>query len=335
MDNRAASVERLTVRHRESGTEIVSEVSFSAAPQEILGVVGETGAGKTLTMQAVLGLLPRGLVASGTLRLPGHADVSFEDMRALRSHAGRDTAMILQNPAAMLDPLIKVGKQLIEGPLRLGLVPKAAADARALALLGELGFDDAEAILALYPHQLSGGMAQRVAIAMMMMPRPSLLIADEPTSALDAHIRVEVLSLLSSAARAENSAVVLVSHDLGLIGKFADRILVLYGGHVMEEGPTDEVLSNPQHPYTVALLNCSPSLESVPRRPLQVIDGAPPLPGSWPAGCVFEPRCPIADARSRRERPALRGVGDHSAACHQAFQGGRMDAGDVSELSRG
>ncbi len=238
-------------------------------------------------MRAVLGLLPRGLEASGTLQVANRDEVNFADMRALRSLAGRDTAMILQNPAAMLDPLIRVGKQLVEGPRRLGLLSNVDSSERALSLLTQLGFTDAEAVLQLYPHQLSGGMAQRVAIAMMMMPRPALLIADEPTSALDAHVRFEVLSLLSSAAKAEDSAVVLVSHDLGLIGKFPDRILVLYAGNIMEEGPTEAVLEAPQHPYTAALLNCSPSLTSERRRPLQVIDGAPPHPGAWPTGCVF------------------------------------------------
>ena len=335
MTEQSARVDRLSVRHRESGREIVASVSFEAGPGEILGVVGETGAGKTLTMQAMLGLLPRGLVASGSLQLRDRAEVSFEDMSTLRGLAGRDITMILQNPAAMLDPLIKVGKQLVEGPRRLKLLSKERALERALELLNELGFKDAEAILNLYPHQLSGGMAQRVAIAMMMMPRPTVLIADEPTSALDAHIRVEVLSLLSSVARAENSAVVLVSHDLGLIGKFADRILVLYAGHIMEEGPTEAVLSRPLHPYTKALLDCSPSLAAKSRQPLQVIAGIPPYPGEWPTGCVFEPRCPLADERGRRERPALRRMDNRMVACHRAFELDGVSAAPLPEVARG
>lgn len=303
---------------RRSGERVrlVADLNLGVAPREVRGIVGETGAGKTLSMKALLGLLPSGVRATGTLTLGNAPALDLATPSALAARRGRDIGVVLQNPLGSFDPLIRVKHQLIEGVLRHKLMQPTEARARAVALLTAMGFSDASTVLDLYPHQLSGGMSQRLAIAMALMSQPSVLIADEPTSALDAHLRVEALQLLGRAASDQGAAVLLVSHDLGLVSHFSHTITVMYAGRVVEEGPTSEVLSNPQHPYTVALLRCSPALDGEPRVPLPVIAGAPPLAGERPCGCPFVPRCPHAFSRCHDERPVLLATGQGSAACH-------------------
>jgi oligopeptide/dipeptide ABC transporter ATP-binding protein len=313
------SVTELHVRVERAGatTTLIDGVDLSVRAGSIVGIVGETGAGKTVTMRALLGLLPPRVRASGALQVGNGPSIDVGDVRAVRALLGRETSIVLQNPVGMLDPLIRVGRQLTEGVVRKAGVDRATAAARATQLLTEMGFTDAEAVQRLHPHQLSGGMAQRVAIAMGMMPQPRLLVVDEPTSALDANVRVEVLKLFRTVAREEGTAVFLVSHDLGLVSHFCDAVAVMYAGRVVERGRTEAVLSSPQHPYTAALLECSATLDATPQEPLRAIAGAPPAPGHWPTGCVFAPRCPLAFDRCVAEEPRLEGPRDgQRAACH-------------------
>lgn len=298
---------------------LLDDVSFGVAPGEIVGVVGETGAGKTLATKALLGLVPRTLRAEGTARVVDVemdlAEVGSVDRGGRSKALATKTAIVMQNPASMLDPLVRVSSQLIEAVVWHGLLARDAACDRARALLTELGFRDPDAVMRLYPHQLSGGMAQRAAIAMALMSRPSLLVVDEPTSALDANVRIEVLELLQRTARDSSTAVLLVSHDLPLISRFASRLVVFYAGRVVETGRTAQLLTRPQHPYTEALLRTAPSLRSPRRVPLPTICGAPPSPGQWPTGCGFRPRCRYAIDRCAVERPELEGAADGQAAC--------------------
>jgi oligopeptide/dipeptide ABC transporter ATP-binding protein len=219
----------------------------------------------------------------------------------------------------MFDPMARVGAQLVEEALLRRLMSEQEARERALHLLEQLGLREPAATMSAYPHQLSGGMIQRVAIAMALMTRPAVLFVDEPTSALDAHVRHEVLGLIRRLAAEEGTATFLISHDLFSVSRYCDAIVVMYGGRIVETGPTATVLERPQHPYTAALLRCSPTTRGAQRERLPVISGAPPAPGQWPSGCVFHPRCPLRFERCPVERPALRTEGEHAAACHLAF----------------
>jgi oligopeptide/dipeptide ABC transporter ATP-binding protein len=296
---------------------LVDGVSLELGAGEIVGIVGETGAGKTLTMRAILGLLPAGTRATGQVRLNG-STVALEDVTRLRSRLGRSMSVVLQNPVGMLDPLVRVGEQLIEGVVRLRLASKQEAVQRATELLASMGFEDPAMVQRLYPHQLSGGMAQRVATAMGLMPRPRVLVLDEPTSALDANIRVEVMQLFRRTTQSEGTGAFLVSHDLGVISHFCDRIAVMYAGRVVECGPAAGVLSAPAHPYTQALLACSVALDVPARGRLALVEGAPPAPGKWPSGCPYRARCPLAQQVCAEVRPPLAGSPSHRAACHFA-----------------
>jgi oligopeptide/dipeptide ABC transporter ATP-binding protein len=312
---------RVELPRRPEPLALVERVSLTVAAGEVLGIVGETGAGKTLTTKAVLGLLPRSMRVSGTLAVGDREPVDLSNAALLGPLRGRDIGLVQQNPMTTFDPLLRLGAQLIEGVVRRRLLSGREARERAHHLLSLLGFTDPPAALGRYPHQLSGGMSQRMAIAMALMPRPSVIIADEPTSALDAHLRIDVLSLLRSIGRDEGAGIILVSHDLGLVSHFCDTVTVVYAGRVVERGRIEVVLREPAHPYTVALLACSPALDAPPRQPLRAIGGTPPVPSAWPPGCVFEPRCPRAVDRCRVEPPELRDRSGRGAACHLAFGG--------------
>jgi oligopeptide/dipeptide ABC transporter ATP-binding protein len=320
----ACEVRDLRVWGNATATLLVDSTDLDADAGAVMGVVGETGAGKTLTMRALLGLLPGGVRAEGSVRIAGGPQVALADLEGLRAMLGAETSVVLQNPLGMLDPLMRVDRQLVEGVRRRRRMSRADAAARAADLLVRMGFEDPGAVQRLFPHQLSGGMAQRVVTAMAMMHRPRVLVLDEPTSALDANVRVEVLRLLRSLAEEEQIAVFLVSHDLGVVSHFCDSLAVMYAGRVVERGATRDVLSAPAHPYTVALLGSSTSLTRPARTPLPVIPGTPPLPGRWPEACVFEPRCPRRTAYCGRRRPALEPHGPREVACH--YPGGRAAA---------
>ncbi|MFN8621676.1 MAG: ABC transporter ATP-binding protein [Chloroflexota bacterium] len=298
---------------------LVEGVGFSVRRGTVMGIVGETGAGKTMTVRSLLGLLPPGVRSSGALRLDGRASFALADHDRLVDIRGGGIGIILQNPVGMFDPLKRMSAQLTEGVVRRRMMSEKDALVRARELLAHLGFPDPDATLALYPHQVSGGMGQRLAIAMTLMPRPRVIVADEPTSALDANLRVDALRLLRRMGQEEDAAIVLVSHDLGLVSNFCDTLAVMYAGRIVEAGPTARVLRHPEHPYTRALAACSTSIDAPRRQPLSVIPGTAPAPQDWPSGCLFAPRCPLAFDRCVAERPELRWVAGEAAACHLAF----------------
>ena len=289
-------------------------VSFDIAPGEILGVVGESGAGKSLTGAAIIGLLePPGRVCRGQVLLEGQRidDLPREAMRLLR---GKQIGAIFQDPLTSLNPLYTIGRQLIE-TLRTHL-PLSAAQARerAIELLRQTGLPAPESRLAQYPHEFSGGMRQRVVIALALAGEPRLVIADEPTTALDVAMQAQIIRLLRGVTQAHGASVMLITHDMGVIAETCDRVAVMYAGRIVEIGPVDEVIRHPAHPYTAGLMASVPSLADAGGR-LAQIDGALPRLGEIPSGCAFHPRCPKASPRCGDERPELALVRRTRAAC--------------------
>jgi len=292
----------------------LDDVTFDIAPGEILGVVGESGAGKSLTGASIIGLLePPGRIAAGEIWLEGGRidDLPPDRMRAIR---GRRIGAIFQDPLTSLNPLYTIGRQLVETiqthlPLNAG-----DARARAIALLQETGIPAADARFDQYPHQFSGGMRQRVVIALALAAEPKLIVADEPTTALDVSIQAQIIALLKRTAKQHGAAVMLVTHDMGVIAEASDRVAVMYAGRIVEIGPVQQVIHQPAHPYTVGLMGSIPSMESARERLLQ-IDGAMPRLNAIPPGCAFNPRCPKVFERCRRERPDLLQAPSTRAAC--------------------
>jgi peptide/nickel transport system ATP-binding protein len=292
----------------------LDDVSFDIAPGEILGVVGESGAGKSLTGASIIGLLePPGRIASGEILLDGRRidNLPHEAMRSIR---GRQIGAIFQDPLTSLNPLYTVGRQLIETIQTHLNVGVEAARARAVALLKETGIPAAEARIDQYPHQFSGGMRQRVVIALALAAEPKLIVADEPTTALDVSIQAQIISLLKRLTKQHGAAVMLVTHDMGVIAEASDRVAVMYAGRIVEIGPVQEVIHHPAHPYTAGLMGSIPSMGKARERLLQ-IDGTMPRLNAIPSGCAFNPRCPHAMERCRRERPDLMPAGQTRAAC--------------------
>ncbi len=292
----------------------LDDVSFSIAPGEILGVVGESGAGKSLTGAAIIGLLePPGRVAGGQILLDGQRidNLPADAMRKIR---GKRIGAIFQDPLTSLNPLYTVGRQLIETiQAHLGL-DAAAARQRAITLLQSTGIPAAEQRIDQYPHQFSGGMRQRVVIALALAAQPALIVADEPTTALDVSIQAQIIALLKALTKEQGAAVMLVTHDMGVIAEACDRVAVLYAGRVVEIGPVADVIHRPAHPYTVGLMGSIPSMDEERERLMQ-IDGAMPRLNAIPAGCAFNPRCPQVMDRCRSERPDLLPAGATRAAC--------------------
>ncbi len=289
-------------------------VSFDIAPGEILGVVGESGAGKSLTGTSVIGLLdPPGRIAGGSISLAARRidNLPAEEMRRLR---GREIGAIFQDPLTSLHPLLKVGDQIVETILTHLTVSRAEARARALQLLKDVGIPAADMRIDHYPHQFSGGMRQRVVIALALCAEPRLIIADEPTTALDVSIQAQITTLLKRLCRDHGTAIMLVTHDMGVIAETADRVAVMYAGRIVEIGPVDQVTRRPSHPYTAGLMA---SIPSVHRRnaTLHQIDGAMPRLGAMPSGCPFHPRCGRVLPLCKTVRPEL-GAGEHASACH-------------------
>ena len=292
----------------------LDDVSFEIAPGEILGVVGESGAGKSLTGAAIIGLLdPPGRVASGEILFNGRRidNLPYEEMRKIR---GRQIGAIFQDPLTSLNPLYTVGRQLIE-TIRTHLpVSETEARQRAIRLLQETGIPAAEARLDQFPHQFSGGMRQRVVIALALAAEPKLIVADEPTTALDVSIQAQIISLLKRLCRDHGAAVMLVTHDMGVIAETCDRVAVMYAGRIAEIGPVHDVIHSPAHPYTFGLMGSIPAMDEDRERLLQ-IDGAMPRLTAIPTGCAFNPRCPKVFDRCRRDRPNLLAAGATRAAC--------------------
>ena len=303
----------------------LDDISFSIAPGEVLGVVGESGAGKSLTGSAIIGLLdPPGRIAGGEILLAGQRidNLPYEQMRAIR---GRKIGAIFQDPLTSLNPLYTIGRQLIE-TIRTHLpLSEAQARARAIKLLQDTGIPAAEQRIEQYPHQFSGGMRQRVVIALALAAEPQLIVADEPTTALDVSIQAQIITLIRRLCKEHGTAVMLVTHDKGVIAETCDRVAVMYAGRIVEVGPVADVIHRPSHPYTVGLMGSIPAMDEDRERLLQ-IDGAMPRLNAIPTGCAFNPRCPQVFERCRNERPDLLDAGPTRAACWLVADGQRRAA---------
>jgi oligopeptide transport system ATP-binding protein len=292
---------------------VVHRVDLSVEPGQIYGIAGESGSGKTLTMLSLLGLLPSGGVASGSARFEGRELVG--DAGARRALRGRDIAMVFQDPMTSLHPMLTVGRQMTEHARRHLGISKREAQERAAAMLADVRIPDGEAALRAYPHEFSGGMRQRIAIAIALMCEPKVLIADEPTTALDVTVQAGILRLLDRLRREKGMSVVLITHDLGVMSSIAERMSVMYAGRVIESGDAADVLKRPGHPYTRALLAALPHPEAGAQSELLSIPGVPASPLDPPPGCAFHPRCPLAVEECKAVVPPLFADGDHAAAC--------------------
>jgi peptide/nickel transport system ATP-binding protein len=294
----------------------VDGVSLSVVPGRTLAVVGESGCGKSVTALAVMGLLPPGARIGGSIRFAGR-EISTLDAEDWRRKRGRDMAMIFQEPMTSLNPAFTAGEQVAEA-LRVhqGLDAAAAFD-RAVEMLARVRIPDAGRRARQYPHQLSGGMRQRVMIAMALACRPRLLIADEPTTALDVTVQAQILALIDELKAETGTAVLLITHDLGVVADHADDVVVMYAGRVAERAPAAQLFARPQHPYTVGLLGAAPSLEGGAER-LASIEGTVPDLLDPPPGCRFAPRCPFAVARCAEQPPLAPMEAGHVAACWRA-----------------
>ncbi len=293
----------------------IDGVSFDIARGEILGVVGESGAGKSLTGLAVIGLIdPPGRIAGGEVWLGGER-IDALPPEAMRRVRGRRIGMIFQDPLTSLNPLYTIGRQIVETVQTHADLSAKAAHRRAVELLAEVGIPAPERRIDGYPHEFSGGMRQRVVIALALAAEPELIIADEPTTALDVSVQAQIIALLKRLCRDRGTAVMLVTHDMGVIAEAADRVAIMYSGRVAEIGPVRDVVANPLHPYGRGLMGAIPTLvQDHPR--LTQIPGAMPRLTAIPPGCAFNPRCPDVFARCRVERPEPIPVGAHRVACH-------------------
>jgi peptide/nickel transport system ATP-binding protein len=307
---------------------VVDHMSFTIRAGETLALVGESGCGKSLTARAVMGLLPP--VArrrAGTIELDGR-DIAPLDEAGMAAIRGDVMSMIFQEPTASLNPLMTVGRQIIEALVTHRKADRGSATKAALAMLEEVGIADAAQRMRQYPFELSGGMCQRVMIAIALICRPRLLIADEPTTALDVTIQAQILALMKRLRQDTGTGLLLITHDMGVVADMADRICVMYAGRVVEEGDVFALFRHQRHPYTKLLLKSLPSIGAERRGLLSTIEGAVPDLRSWPAGCRFNPRCPIADDMCRTDVPPLAGIADtqQRAACWHVDRVAELDA---------
>ena len=304
----------LTISLSQDGVEtpIVRGVSYDVAPGEILALVGESGSGKSVSSLAIMGLLAKSLkVTSGAITFDGRdlMAASDEEMRQLR---GQDISMVFQEPMTSLNPVRSIGSQIMESiEENLGLT-RGQARARAIELLNEVGVADAERRLKQYPHHFSGGMRQRVMIAIALAADPKLIIADEPTTALDVTIQAQILDLMAKICRDHGTALILITHNLGIVARYAQRVNVMYGGRVVETGSARDIYSAPRHPYTQGLLQSVPRLDQDRSQPLKPIQGSPADPFTRIDGCRFHPRCPYATEICQKQTPAF----ERKVACH-------------------
>ena len=304
---------RISFRTEHGRVRAVDGVSFDVAQSEILGVVGESGSGKTISLMAVMGLInDPNAVIEGSIKLRGRELIGLSQ-RQMRGLRGREIAMIFQDPMTAMTPVYTIGWQIAEQIRAHEKIGRQAAFARAVDLLAEVNIPNPKEAIHRYPHQLSGGMRQRAVIAMALSCNPALLIADEPTTALDVTVQAQILDLIRKLRRDHKSAVVFITHDMGVIAEMADRVMVMYSGRIVERGTKAEILLEPRHPYTKALLDSIPPLEGEKPKRLRSIPGSPPSLFDLPKGCSFAPRCPWRFERCA-EKPALEG-GKHAAAC--------------------
>jgi peptide/nickel transport system ATP-binding protein len=305
---------RIEIKADEGPLVAVHDVSFSISRGEVLGVVGESGAGKSITGTAILGLLDwpfrqaAGRILLNGRRIDGLPEV---EMRTIR---GREIGAVFQNPLTSLNPLLTIGKQLVQTMRTHAPLTVREARERGVQLLHEVGIASPQERLDSYTHQLSGGMRQRVALALAFACEPKLIIADEPTTALDVSVRAQVIALLRRMCRDHHTAILLITHDMSVIADIADRVAVMYAGRIVELGPAVQILNQSVHPYSQGLIACVPSLDRHLKQ-LPQIPGAMPRPGALPAGCAFNPRCPQRVERCLVDPPHLGPVGDREVAC--------------------
>jgi oligopeptide/dipeptide ABC transporter ATP-binding protein len=337
-DETALSVDGLSVTFalEDQRVAVVDQVSFNLTAGEIVGLVGESGCGKTMTGAALLGLVPcpPGQVKANRLLLAGQ-DLTSLDEAGWRRIRGRSLSMIFQEPLTALDPVFSIGSQMAEVIRRHQHIPRRQAQKAAADMLHTIGFPDGERMLHSYPHELSGGMRQRVMIAMAMSCRPRVLIADEPTTALDVTTQAQILQQIRELAQNTGTAVLLITHDLGVVAAACDRALVMYCGRIVEQGPVEDLFFHPRHPYTAGLMAALPKLSQGPVQPVKTIPGSVPRPGHLPAGCHFNNRCMHAQQVCLEHTPQLsaaasaahRGTGTrdaHWCACHHPLEGGSL-----------
>ncbi len=307
------------------GAAVVDGLSLSVHEGEIVALVGESGCGKSLSALAVLRLLPEAVnLAGGRILLEGRDLASLGDS-AMAAVRGRDASINFQEPTASLDPLMPVGEQIAEALTAHRIAPRRVALQRAREMLASIGISDPDRRLTQYPFELSGGMCQRIMIAVALICGPRLLIADEPTTALDVTIQAQILHLIRELVTARSTAVLLITHDMGVVADMADRVVVMYAGRVAETGTAEDIFRAPRHPYTALLLASIPHARLAPKSRLATIEGTVPRPSSHGAGCRFANRCPLAEDRCRSEAPPLVDHGSgHQAACWRS--------GDVAML---
>lgn len=324
------NVENLGVRFSRKHAaplDVVSGVSFTLAPGKTLGIVGESGSGKSQTMMALLGLLASNGSTSGTARYRGE-DLLAMDTRALNAVRGARIAMVFQDPMTSLNPYLTIERQMTETLQLHRKLSRGEARRRAIAALESVRIADAARRIGQYPHQFSGGMRQRVMIAMALLAEPDILIADEPTTALDVTVQALILDLLRELKRERGTAIVLITHDMGVLAGLADDVMVMYGGRSVEYAPAASIFATPSHPYTIGLLGALPDLKAAGDAPLVAIPGEPPIPGVAAPGCAFAPRCAYAQARCATVRPALEAFSAPGAsgtpravrACHRPLR---------------
>jgi oligopeptide transport system ATP-binding protein len=312
-------VENLNTRFATSEGEVqaASEVGFHIGIGECVGIVGESGSGKSQVFLSVMGLLAKNGHASGSVRYRGQEILGLATAE-LNRFRGSKMTMIFQDPMTSLNPFLRISRQMTEVLIEHKGLSQPDARRRCVEVLGGVGIPEAERRLDMYPYELSGGLRQRVMIAMSILCEPDLLIADEPTTALDVTIQAQILDLMADLRRHSNTAIVLITHDLGVVAGLCDRVIVMYGGRIVESAGVRDVFYDPRHPYTLGLLKSSPRLDEERTEGLVTIQGQPPNLQNLPPGCAFSDRCPVSEARCRSDLPLLRGIGGgRKIACHR------------------
>lgn len=305
---------------------VVDDVSFTIRKGETVALVGESGSGKSITSLSIMRLLPipPGEITAGTIKLNGKNLLDFKN-KEMSTIRGNEISMIFQEPMTSLDPVFTIGNQMMEGIRRHQKISKKEAREKSLQLLKEVGIANAEKVIAEYPHQLSGGMRQRVMIAIAMSNNPQLLIADEPTTALDVTVQAQILKLMMKLKEEHHSAILFITHDMSVVAETADRVMVMYAGQIVEEAPVRELFMNPKHPYTTALLKTMPNLETDVKR-LPSIPGTVPPAYALPEGCRFAPRCQFAMEQCHAVQPEVIHIQDeHKVRCHLFTEKGALN----------
>lgn len=295
---------------------VVDDVSFVVAPGKVMALVGESGCGKSLTSYAMLGLLPTAARRTGGRIMLDGTDIAAMSERALRKARGKEISIIFQEPSASLDPLTTVGTQIAEAYRVHHNVSKTEAFDKARQMLADVGIPDPDRRLHQYPFELSGGMCQRIMISIALICGPRVLVADEPTTALDVTIQAQILDLMKKLVAERGTAIVLITHDMGVVADIADDVAVMYAGRIAEIAPVHSLFRKPKHPYTSLLLASVPTLDDAPKADLATIEGMVPTPAEFGAGCRFVDRCPLASDKCRNEQPPLMDCGEaHRSAC--------------------